>query len=361
MREHIHDIGSLTAQVKQNCNISDAHYWDSYSLCGLLLRLRELYRSETGIKLWMRIPQESIGDWIDKREALWHQLRGTDLQNIEIDGKEFGPFQIMKLNSLLHGQKLLYGAGYGITMKPSFFLADLVSRERIDGFEVYIAGNEYARDLSDYPAVLQGEVIITRLETIKMLIWQKLEELQCKTTKAGLAYAFSEYGIREHGGFSEDTDRKLDLIARAEAQTYIRHEIGESVEDEKMGDEWKTLLTIIPRSKAEVFARSVKDILADTSDRGMLRYIIDNRLTGSLGFYTVFLSGFRKTLFPEMLDAFKIFTGNRDWSLVENARRTGYQRASYYANKILACYRREGSDTEKTAGCIDNEVLSLLG
>jgi hypothetical protein len=361
MQEHIHDREGLTAQVKRNCDISDAHYWDSYSLCGLLLRLRELYRSESGIKLWMHIPHKSIGDWIDKREALWHQLRGTDLQNIEIGGQGFGPFQIREINSLLHGQKLLYGAGYGITMKPSFFLADLVSREQIDGIEVYIAGTEYARDLSDYPAVLQGEVIITRLETIKMLIWQKLEELQCKSAKAGLAYAFSEYGIPEHTGFSEDTYKKLDLIARAEAQTYIRHEIGELVEDEKMGDEWKTLLTIIPHSKAEVFARSVKDILADTSERGMIRYIIDNRLTGSLGFYTVFLSGFRKTLFPEMLDAFRIFTGNRDWNLVENARRTAYQRASYYADKILACYRREGQDTEKMTGCIDNEVLSRLG
>jgi len=133
------------------------------------------------------------------------------------------------------------------------------------------------------------------------------------------------------------------------------------VEDEKMGNEWKTLISLIPHSKAEIFARSVKDILADTSDRGMIRYIIDNRLTGSLGFYTVFLSGFRKILFPEILDAFSLFTGNRDWSLVENARRTGYQRASYYANKILACYRREGPDTKKVSGCIDNEVLSKLG
>ena len=355
------DIGGLVPQVKRNCNISDAHYWDSYSLCGLLLRLRELYRSESGIKPWAKISQESIGVWIDEREALWHQLRDTDIQNIEIDGQEFDPFQIRRIKSSLHGQDLLYGAGYGITMKPSFFLADLISKERIDGFDVYIAGNEYARDLADYPAVLQGNVIITRLETIKLLIWQKLEELQCKTAKAGLAYAFAEYGIPEHGEFSEETDRTLDVIARAEAQTYIRHEIGESVEDEKMGNEWKTLISLIPHSKAEIFARSVKDILADTSDRGMIRYIIDNRLTGSLGFYTVFLSGFRKILFPEILDAFSLFTGNRDWSLVENARRTGYQRASYYANKILACYRREGPDTKKVSGCIDNEVLSKLG
>jgi hypothetical protein len=46
------DIQTLTSQVKKNCNISDAHYWGWYSVCGLLLRLRELFRAERGIKLW---------------------------------------------------------------------------------------------------------------------------------------------------------------------------------------------------------------------------------------------------------------------------------------------------------------------
>ena len=354
-------IDSLAPQVKRNCNISDARFWDSYSLCGLLLRLRELYRSESGIKPWMKISQEAIGNWIDTREALWHELRKEELQNIEIDRQEYGPFDIREINASLHDQEILYGAGYGITMKPSFFLADLVSKERIDGFDVYVAGNEYARDLADYPAVLQGKVIITRLETIKLLIWQKLEEMRCKTAKAGLAYAFSEYGVPAQSDFTEETEGKLDIIARAEAQTYIRHEIGEFVEDAKIGDKWKTLLSLIPHRKAEVFARSVKDILADTSDQGMIRYIIDGRLTGSLGFYTVFLSGFRKLLFPEILEAFSSFTCGGNWDLVEHARRAGYQRASSYAHRILACYHREGTDTEKIAGCIEKEILSELG
>jgi hypothetical protein len=36
------DIESFTSQVKRNCNISDAKYRGYYSLCGLLLRLRDL-------------------------------------------------------------------------------------------------------------------------------------------------------------------------------------------------------------------------------------------------------------------------------------------------------------------------------
>ena len=39
----------------------------------------------------------------------------------------------------------------------------------------------------------------------------------------------------------------------------------------------------------------------------MLRYIIEKRNAGSLGFYNVFLSGFRKIIFPEMVGAFQDF------------------------------------------------------
>jgi len=46
------DIQSLACQIKHNCNISDARYWGMYSLCGLLLRLRELYKVEKGIRPW---------------------------------------------------------------------------------------------------------------------------------------------------------------------------------------------------------------------------------------------------------------------------------------------------------------------
>ena len=48
-------------------------------------------------------------------------------------------------------------------MKPVFFVTDIISHEKVDGFDVYVAGTEYARDLSDYPAMLQGNVIIARV------------------------------------------------------------------------------------------------------------------------------------------------------------------------------------------------------
>jgi hypothetical protein len=51
------NLHALITSIKRNCNISDAKYWGFYSLCGLLLRLRELYRSEKGMRPWERVNQ----------------------------------------------------------------------------------------------------------------------------------------------------------------------------------------------------------------------------------------------------------------------------------------------------------------
>ncbi len=64
------DINSIASQVKHNCNISDAKYWGFYSPCGLLLRLRDLYKIEKGLKPWGKVEPDEIGDWIGKREKL---------------------------------------------------------------------------------------------------------------------------------------------------------------------------------------------------------------------------------------------------------------------------------------------------
>jgi hypothetical protein len=64
------NIASITSQVKHNCNISDAKHWGNYSPCGLLLRMRDLYKIENGLKPWEEISHKTIGAWIDERERL---------------------------------------------------------------------------------------------------------------------------------------------------------------------------------------------------------------------------------------------------------------------------------------------------
>ncbi len=353
------DIQSLSAQVKRNCNISDAQFWGTYSLCGLLLRLRELYRAEKGIRPWENIPQKDIGKWITDRENLWRELEGKDYGDIAVNGNAFRPFEIERINAELAKEGLIYGGGWGLHGKPSFFLADLISKRTVEGFDIFISGREYAKDLSEYPALLQDRAIFARTDPTRVLIWQRFEEMRCKSTKSDLVFAFSKYGLSPQEEPSEEVDGKITHIANSETETHIHHELGEAFEGEKMGDEWKFLLTCLPHSKAELFARAVKDVLSDTSEKGMLKYIIETRKEGSLGFYVVFLGGLRKIMFPEILDAFRIFVETEDWGPVDDARKAGYRSAEEYAERLLLLYRKRKDDAS-LCGSIEDEILRGL-
>ena len=353
------DIAHLATQVKKNCNISDAKFWGYYSLCGILLRLRELYRIEAGLRPYEKIHQEDVGAWMTDRESLWRELEHKDYENISINGNLFNPFAVENINEILRNEGLIYGAGYGLHMKPSFFLADVHSKHAIDGFHVSITGREYARDLSDNPAMLQDRTIIVRTDTIRQLLWQRFEELQCNKTKEALTFAFSQYGIHSEEMPSEDMYGRIQGVAHSEAETYVYHELGEAVEGMKIGDNWKLLLTDLSDGRAGLFARGVKDVLADTSEKGMLQFIIDQRKAGSLGFYRVFLGGMRKIIFPEMSGAFKTFSETKDWGIIDQARKEGYRRAEQYVNRLIGLYQKK-RDAAALVESIENELLKDL-
>jgi hypothetical protein len=243
-------------------------------------------------------------------------------------------------------------------MKPCFFVADILSKEKFDKYTVYVTGREHARDISDYPAMLQNSTIIVRADTIRLLLWQRFEEMRCKS-KESLVFAFSKYGITPEEIPSEDVERRIDEIAKSEAETFAWHELGEAFEGERIGSAWKTLLLSLSEGRAELFARAVKDILSDTSERGMLKHIIEVQKEGSLGFYMVFLGGMRKTLFPEMAHAFHEYVGTGDWTSIDNARRTGYRRAGEYMEKMLALYSSKKNDTAFRES-VEKEILSEL-
>jgi hypothetical protein len=354
------DIQTLTSQVKKNCNISDAHYWGWYSVCGLLLRLRELFRAERGIKLWEGIQREEISQWIEERENLWKEFEGKEFEDIVIDGKSYKPFEVQKINSVLKKENLIYGAGYGIHMKPSFFLADLLSRYSVDGHAVYIGGKEYARDLADYPAMVQDGVIYGRLETTKLHLWEKFEEMKSKGPDSPLTFAFSKYNITKEEGTIEELEKRMSELSLSELESYIHHEVGEAFEGELLDNAWEDLLLECSGTKAEHFARGVKDLLSDTSEKGMAKYIIEHKKEGSLGFYIVFLQGYRRVLFTEIKYAFKRFMSTADWELIEEARQAGYRKAKNYADRLLSLYNRHHTEKDQLLECIEQDILKGL-
>ncbi len=331
------DVDAIAAQVKQNCNISDARYWGSYSPCGLLLRLRDLYKVEHGLKPWEKISHKAVGSWIDIRESLWQERESQEFQAIEIQGREYGPFEVSSINEVLSEKGLFYGAGYGNMLKPVFILAELSERIARGKYSIYVAGRELARDLSTSPAMIQGHMIIARQETARMFLWGKFEEMKSRKCAGSLHHAFSEYGIS--GDFDDASiEGPFSRLVQEELSTYVHHELGEASQRRVLGRWWKQLLLDIPYSRAELFMRSLKDVLSDTCRSGMLSYIVEEKKAGSLSFYVSLLSGFRKMIFPDMFPAYEAFRKTGNWDIIERARGEGYKKAGDYVRSLKGMF-----------------------
>ncbi len=327
----------LIRRVKRNCDIADARKWGYFSICGLLLRLRELYHSEHGLKPWEKSSQKDISGWIARKEALWKELASSEFAPVEIDGRSFDPFDTEGINDALSDRGLLYGAGYGPGLQPSFFLGRLKKRELMDSLSVFTAGREYARDLSGAPAMLKGNAVFARLEANEFLIWQKFEEYGARP-EGVLEAAFSSYNLAP----GEVSPEKLSGIAESELAVYVQHEMGEAEEGRRLGPLWNQMLLAAKDPKSPHFLRAVKDVLADTSEKGMLKHITENRLKGSLAFYAAFLSGYRKLMSRPVDEAFRLFLASGDWAGIESARAGLYRLARGIAGAFLHVFREGG-------------------
>lgn len=334
------NIQKIKEHVKYNCNIADSQSWGYYSICGLLLRLRDLYRHEHELKHWDTLPNDEILVWIEAREKLWEDLQGNDFKDIEINGVCYEPFDSEQINSVVNNHGFAYGGGYGLYHKPTFFLAQLREKERVHDFQVLYTGEELCRDISTAPAMLQGKTIWIRLEQLNVLLWAKLLELQGRKFGGALKEAFSHYGIEGNEKPSKRLFDKINRISLEVSEILTWHEIGEAVEDEHL-DEWLGLMNQGVDKYLELTVRGIKDLLADTSDSGTLKMMIDRRSKRLLSFFVILLNGIRKELFPEMLNAFQKFVESGDWSIIEQARKAGYGRAKKLRNDILEMWRED--------------------
>lgn len=345
------DIENIAQQVQENCDLSDAKHWGSYGICGLLIRLMDLYRWSEGIEPWAKIDNPELMDWVGEKEERWKEIRKDEYKNIVIEGRGYTPLDANDINELLEPQGFFYGAGYVDAMKPSFFLAQMEESRIEDGHKIFILGKELARDLITTPALLQGENIFVRTQPARTFIWDKITEFKF-SGKESIKHAFAYYGIDvEDIRDAEEVDR----IAREELDSYIHHEIGEAKDTVFLGEKWEEIVSTFPLTHIEKFARAIKDILADTNEHGTIRYIIDNKREGSLAFYAALIDGFRKIIFPEILTAFESFKGKADWSAIETARQRGHENASGQAKRLVEMYEKGGSKTE-----IEEELIQPL-
>ena len=325
----------LSNDIKFNCDVSDAQFWGYFSVCGLLMRYRDLFRSEKGLEPWTEINREEILSWISSKEARWPELEEKGLRNLTIGENTYGPFDVVEINHALKDQALVYGAGYGMYMKPTFFLAELRSLTEVSGLTVYTSGTEFIRDLFTAPGMLQEKSIYLRLEPLTMLLLYKASELNAGRVSA-LEDAFAQYGIQRRQIIDEAFEKRLAEMAEQYSKMLLSHEIAEALEEVP---EWKDLLSLAGDRKVEHYLRAIKDLIADTSDHGPYKRIVDSQDRGALSLTIALMEGYRRVIYPEMQKAYIEFSNNGDWSAIERSRREGYERFRSLRDAVVELYR----------------------
>jgi hypothetical protein len=330
------EIAPIVDQVLENCDISDAAHAGLYTVCGLALRLRDLYKWQKGLAPWEERDSTEILDWIEQKENTWNDLGDREFMPLSILGNTYDPFDTIGINAVLEPRGLLYGAGYGRSLKPTFFLAYVEDKREINGHPVYFLGHELARDLFTMPALHQDNSVVLRKESARLFLWDQITYIR-ESGRFALKYGMELCGLQYDNLKALQQD--LTKVFAVYEEIYIYHETGEMHDVVFDRQTWREVIGGYPHTPVELLARAVKDLLADTNEFGTLRHIIRERNTVSLAFYVAFFHGLPKELFPELIDAFRKFVSTSDWQIVEEAVSRGHGIAKAHAEKIMEIYQ----------------------
>lgn len=355
-------LQTLMKTIQHNCTISDAKDCGIYSICTLVLKLRNLYKWEQEMPPWQEPEPTVLLDWIEAKENFWEPLGKESFHFLPCNGNNLDPWDTDKINSVLGGTDLVYGSGYGRAMKAVFFLAKKIKEESVEGCPVVILGQEQARELASPFASLQNGVITIRREPLRFFIWDHIQDIRasCRTP---IHYTLNAYGMLDDGKINQQACRdSLDYMVDREIPIFIYHEVGEKMQTTLDSFTLKKIVASFPESAVEFVSRTIKDILADTHPLGMINFIIREKRSASLGLYVGFLDGLRKLLFPEISDAFQRFVHNEDWQLIEQARKQCRARNLRFAEKICEIVQTiDQIPLESSRERFNREVMVPLG
>lgn len=311
------NFGQFLNAVQHNCHISDAQYAGNYTMCTFLLKMREYYRWEHDIPLSDRLPKDDIGQWLVEREQTWEGLEDSDFTQLPFNNAAIDPFDAETINATLVKQGYIYSSGYGIFNKPMFFLGQLYKYEDYGDIKIYVSACEYARDLAAPPAMLQGNTIYIRFESLRRSIWEKIEEWQWrKDPEHALYHAVKAYGLDllKDKFTAKDMERLLDLMSNKEIDSIVQHELGEVQAGKLLGAGWEDMLLSLAGNKAEHIARAVRDHLADCLST--LPMLIANNDPAQIHYYFSNFSGIRRGIWPELYKAYQVWRSNNDTAII---------------------------------------------
>lgn len=326
----------LCETVQKNCDISDARHAANYTICIYLLKMREYFRWENGYSYNDVLPKEEIGNWVQQRESMWEEIENEDFTPLSIDGKNFDPFDTDNINFVLAPKGYVYSGGIGLRAAPHFFLAKLESRKVHNNFTMYLSADECARDLTAPPAMTIGKNVFIRRESLRRYLWEKYQEWQWHKSENAMARALAYYD------FNKNIDHALDQMTDNELEAVTLHEIGELTATQKLGKNWREMIISLPRSRSEMLARTVKDLLADCLST--LPGLIENKNSASLHFYAANLVAIRKEIFPSFQNAYQTWVDTKNLDPLKKLVATGAQHWTNLASDMLNCFEEDGDD-----------------
>lgn len=352
----------LITTIAANGDISDGRDHGVYTMCTMVLKLRNLYKWERGLLPWQEPSPGDLLDWIEAKENHWPTVADNSYLPLTVAGREYQPFDVEGINGALAGTRLYYGAGYGRALKAVFFLAEIVAERTVESCRVLILGRELAREMAAPFAMRQDRVILIRREMLRFFFWDQLLEVR-SSCRQSLQFALDEYGVLVDGVVDQGRLRQsLDTIVEQETDLFVYHEVGEMLESTLAGEALRALIARFPGSALEHVGRALKDVLADTHPQGLLAFVIGHRRQSSLAFYLSFFDGLRQALFPEIGEAWQRQRRDGDWGHIEAARLAARTRLAEIAARYqhLAALLDQESDQhilERFAA----EVLAPLG
>ncbi len=356
------ELTPLIQDIQHNCDISDARDHGIYTMCTMVLKLRNLYKWEKGLQPWEEPEPADLLDWIDVKENSWATIAGEPFRPLTVSGKTLAPLDLEEVNAALNGTRLLYGAGYGRSMKTVFFLAEKIEQRSIEGCPLIILGKERAKEMASPFAMAQDGLIIIRKESLRFFFWDQIQEVR-SSCRSSLQQALQPYGVFKDGSLDRELfASSLDAIVAQEMNLFIYHEVGEILQTTFTSETLQAIIGHFPGSVIEFVGRAVKDILADTHPQGLLSYVIREKKDSSLGFYLTFLDGLRQKLFPEILKARQLLLADRDWGHIEQARTACWERNQQVAEQIQEISRMIGRDADELLlSRFNSRILAPLG
>ncbi|THB78992.1 MAG: hypothetical protein D6B25_02800 [Desulfobulbaceae bacterium] len=324
----------LLRDIRFNCDITDAKDHGIYSMCTMVLKLRNHYKWEHQVEPWSEPEPADLLDWIEKKENYWEEIQQASLKNLRLHDQSIEPFNVELVNELLDDSTLYYGAGYGRSMKSIFFLAEVLQQRSVADLPVMILGKELIREMASPFAMLQNNQIIIRKEPFRYFLWDQIQEMR-SSSRSSIQQFMSAYDLLKDGTLNQQQlKQKLDLIVEQELEMIIRHEVGEYKQNALRSNTVKKLIARFPGSRIEYICRGIKDVLADTCPEGLLAFIIKEQKLSSLGLFLGFLDGVREVLLKEIVNYGKQQWHLPDWQKFGQAREHCWQRLEHVATHL---------------------------